>query len=193
VGLTYPTGVIRREVRRGVEPKAETQLIFTGPYQFTRENLHVLSSLTDVLEIRLRERLREALGGTYGVSVDASPQRVPRQTYEIRIDFGSAPERAAELTRAVFAEIDSLKRNGPSEKDLQKVRETQLRERETNLRRNGFWAGLIYSYDFNGWDLGLIPKYTDEVRALDTKTLRDAARRYFDEKRYVEVRLMPER
>jgi zinc protease len=109
----------------------------------------------------------------------------------LRIDFGSAPERAAELQKAVFAEIDSVKQNGVSEKDLQKVRETDLRERETTLRQNRSWLSLLASYDVNGWDPGLILKYDDNVRALSSASLQAAARKYFDTSRYVAVQLLP--
>ena len=109
VGMSYPTGVITREVKRGIEPKAQTAIVFTGPFEFTWENVQQISALADLLEIKLRERLRQDLGGTYGVGVSASPAHFPKESYMLRIDFGSAPERAAELQKAVFAEIDSVK------------------------------------------------------------------------------------
>jgi zinc protease len=193
VGMSYPSGVITREVKRGIEPKAQTAIVFTGPFEFTWENVQQLSALSDLLEIKLRERLRQDLGGTYGVGVSASPTHYPKESYALRIDFGSAPERAAELQKAVFAEIDSVKTNGVSEKDLQKIRETDLRTRETSLRQNRTWLSLIASYDLNSWDPSLILKYEDNVRALSSASLQAAARKYFDMSRYVVVQLLPAR
>jgi zinc protease len=191
VGMSYPSGVITREVKRGIEPKAQTAIVFTGPFEFTWENVQQISALSDLLEIKLRERLRQDLGGTYGVGVSASPTHYPKESYALRIDFGSAPERANELQKAVFAEIDSVKTNGVSEKDLQKIRETDLRARETSLRQNRTWLSLIASYDVNSWDPSLILKYEDNVRALSSASLQAAARRYFDTSRYVVVQLLP--
>jgi zinc protease len=191
VGMTYPTGVIAREVKRGIEPKAQTAIVFTGPFQFTWDDVQQLNALSDLLEIKLRERLRQDLGGTYGVGVSINPTHYPRETYALRIDFGSAPERAAELQKAVFAEIDSVKDHGASDKELQKIRETDLRERETNLRQNRFWLSLLASYDFNGWDPALILKYDESVKALSSAQLQAAARKYFDSSRYVVVQLLP--
>jgi zinc protease len=191
VGITYPTGVITREVRRGIEPKAQTAIVFTGPFDFTWDNVQQISALADLLEIKLRERLRQDLGGTYGVGVSASPTHFPRESYALRIDFGSAPERAAELQKAVFAEIDSVKAKGVSDKDLQKIRETDLRERETSLRQNRYWLSLLASYDINGWDPALILKYEERVRALNSAGLEAAAKKYFDSSRYVVVQLLP--
>jgi zinc protease len=191
VGMSYPTGVITREVKRGIEPKAQTAIVFTGPFDFSWENVQQISALSDLLEIKLRERLRQDLGGTYGVGVSASPTHYPKESYALRIDFGSAPERASELQKAVFAEIDSVKINGVSEKDLQKIREADLRARETSLRQNRTWLSLLASYDVNAWDPALILKYDDEVRALSSAGLQAAAKRYFDTSRYVVVQLLP--
>ncbi len=193
IGMSYPTGVITREVRRGMEPKAQTAIVFTGPFEFTWENVQQLSALSSLLEIKLRERLRQDLGGTYGVGVSASPTHFPKESYALRIDFGSAPERAAELQKAVFAEIDSVKTHGVAEKDLRKIRETDLRERETSLRQNRTWLSLLASYDVNSWDPALILKYDESVRALSSAGLQAAARKYFDMSRYVVVQLLPAR
>ncbi|MEO7038901.1 MAG: insulinase family protein [Gemmatimonadaceae bacterium] len=191
VGMSYPSGIITREVKRGIEPKAQTAIVFTGPFDFTWENVQQISALSDLLEIKLRERLRQDLGGTYGVGVSASPTHFPKESYALRIDFGSAPERANELQKAVFAEIDSVKMNGVSEKDLQKIREADLRARETSLRQNRTWLSLLASYDVNGWDPALILKYDENVRALSSSILQAAARKYFDSSRYVVVQLLP--
>ena len=191
VGMTYPTGVITRDVKRGIEPKAQTAIVFTGPFQYTWEEVQQLNALSDLLEIKLRERLRQDLGATYGVGVSINPMHYPRETYALRIDFGSAPERATELQKAVFDEIDSVKAHGASESELQKVRETDLRERETNLKQNRVWLSLLASYDFNGWDPALILKYDQVVKALDSAKMQAAARKYFDSSRYVVVQLLP--
>ncbi|HEU4641882.1 MAG TPA: insulinase family protein [Gemmatimonadaceae bacterium] len=192
VGLDYPRGVVKREVHKGTDPKSETAIVFSGPFQYTRHDVYLMSSLQDVLEIRLRDRLRERLGGTYGVSVSASPSHYPRERYEISVEFGSAPGRVDELTRAVFEEIDSLQRVGPTAQDLAKVKETQLRERETGLRRNGVWLSLLYAYDYNGWDPREILAYPADVRRLDAAAIRGAARRWLDRDNVVQVSLMPE-
>jgi zinc protease len=191
IGMDYPTGVIRRDVRKGSDDKSQTQIVFTGPFDYSRRDVYLLSALVDVLQIRLRDRLREELGGTYGVGVSANPTPYPRERYAIAVGFGSAPDRVDELTRAAFAEIDSLKRYGPTDVDIEKVKEIELRERETGLRQNASWLSLLSSYIHNGWELAGILTYDDYVRKLKASDIRDAARKYLDEKNYVAVSLYP--
>jgi zinc protease len=145
----------------------------------------------DVLQIRLRDRLREQLGGTYGVGVSANPTPYPRERYAISVGFGSAPDRVDELTRAAFAESDSLKQYGPTEADIEKVKEIEIRERESAMRQNGSWLALLSTYLHNGWDPRDILTYDEQVRKLKASDIRDAARKYLDEKNYVSVSLYP--
>jgi zinc protease len=97
-----------------------------------------------------------------------------------------------ELTRVVFAQIDSLKRTGPTPAELQKVREAERRSRETEMRDNAFWISQMMSYTNNGWDLREIPAGGDRTARLTPEAVRDAARRYLDTANYVQVSLLPE-
>ncbi len=191
MGMDYPTGVIQRDVHKGSDDKSQTAIVFSGPFEYDRHDVHELSALVDVLQIRLRDRLREELGGTYSVGVSASPTAYPRQRYAVSIGFGSAPDRVDELVKATFAEIDSLKQYGPTDTDVEKVREIELRELQSGLRQNGSWLSLITQYVHNGWDLADILGYEARIRALKASDVRDAARKYLDEKNYVSVSLYP--
>jgi zinc protease len=61
VGVRPPVGVVQRVVRKGVEPKSVTQLVFTGPFVYTNENRLAMTLMLDILEIRLRDVVREEL------------------------------------------------------------------------------------------------------------------------------------
>ncbi|HET6764184.1 MAG TPA: insulinase family protein, partial [Longimicrobiaceae bacterium] len=192
-GVRPPPGIVRRTVRRGLEPKARTELVFSGDAEFSRGGTVALRALAAVLELRLRERLREDLGGTYGVGVSAGMVRDPWAHYRVTVDFGTDPGRLEELTRAVFREIALIKREGPTALEVSKVREEMRRERETSLRENGWWATQVINYDRMGWDLDAIVDAADAAAPVTLESVRDAARRYLPEDSYVQVSLLPER
>jgi zinc protease len=191
-GQRPPTGVVQRTVRKGVEPQATTQMIFTGPMAYSRAERFSLGVLSDVLTIRLRDRIREALGGTYGVNVSTSAQRIPRQAYRVDVSFGSSPERVEELAAAVLQEIATLRDRGPTPEEVQKVRETGLRELETAQKQNRWWLGAIASTLQAGED----PRGITGERALyDTITpagVQATARRYLAGTNYARFTLLPE-
>jgi zinc protease len=93
-----------------------------------------------VLQTRLRESLREDLGGTYSVGVGAGYTKIPREEYSLNSGFGSSPERADALYARVIEEIDALRKAPPSDQVVNDVKEVLLREHETSVRENGFFA-----------------------------------------------------
>ena len=191
LGIDPPVGVTDKVVRKGLEPKSRTQIIFTGDGEYSREEWMTISALADVLDIRLRELLREDLGGTYGVRVSGGLTYRPDEEYRISIGFGSAPERAEELSAVVFEEIERIKAGGPDEETVSKVRETQRRAKETDLRENGYWLTQLSSFESQGLDLNRIPRY-DWIESWTAEQVRQAAIRYLRGDRYAKFVLLPE-
>jgi zinc protease len=184
--------VVRKTVRRGTEPKSMTRLAFTGAIAVRPDEVHGLRSLSELLQIRLTEALRERLGGTYSPSVNWAVSRLPVESYTLNVQFTSAPDRADELVRATFAEIEKIKNEGAPEADLNKVREAQRRNAETNLRLNQFWLNNLVSYDTRGWNPRTIPTESALADRVTSASIQAAARRFLDPQNYVQVVLVPE-
>jgi zinc protease len=187
-----PRGVISKEVHKGVEPKSSVLLTFTGDYNWNSQNNYDLNSMLDVLRIKLREILREDKSGVYGVSVKGSPMKYPSQKYEIDISFGCAPENVDMLVKSTLTELDSLKKYTVSDVYINKVKETQKREFETNLKENKFWLSTLNSYYFYNNDLSLLMKYPQRVERFNSDAVQKSAQKYFDENNYIKVILYPQ-
>jgi zinc protease len=192
-GQRPPAGVIEKMVKRGVEPKSMTQIVFTGPLEYTLPNRLGISLMTEVLDIRLRDVLREDSAGTYGVSIGASTTKEPTPHYSISISFGADPARLEALTKSVFEQIEKFKREGPTADELAKVKETQRREWETNLKRNGYWVSQIAGRDRMGEPIADILTFPDRLNTATLPMLQEAARKYLRNDRYVRVSLYPEK
>ena len=193
LGIEPPGGVVKKVVRKGIEPKAQVQLYFSGPFQWSQENNSALRAATQVLQTKLHEELREELSGTYGVGVNGSGEKYPRQEYTISIAFGCAPERVDELVKMVFAEIDSLKNFGPAESYVIRFKETSTRSLEESMKQNSFWSSrLRYAY-FLGEDPSTILKQRDLIESVTPAIIQDAAKKYFDMNHYAEFVLLPEK
>jgi zinc protease len=192
LGVRAPAGVVPIVVRRGLEPKASVQLVFAQPAAVSREAIHDLRTLADVLRAELRETLREDQGGVYGVGVSGSLSDRPVEESRLAISFGCDPRRVDELVASVFATLERLRSAGPAEDRLQKVRENQRRDREVALRENGFWLGTLQYYLSRDLDPALILDYDALIARVTVENIRAAARRYADPSRYVLGRLLPE-
>ncbi len=183
IGLHPLAGVHRFALKRGEEPKSEVRMTFSGPTRWTREAEHRLTSLSEALSIRLREALREDLGGTYSVSASGYLIRRPRQRYRSEIRFGCAPENVDKLLAAVKAELETIKRQGPAPEIVEKVRVAQRRDLEEGLRNNGWWLGWLGEHARYGSDPRLILAEKQLIDTLDARGMQEAARRHFAEGR----------
>lgn len=180
------------EVRKGLEPKSQVRLYWTGPAAWSREGQHDISSLAQTLQIRLREILREDLGGVYGVGVSGSLVRRPQERYAFTISFGCAPDSVATLVEAVKKEIVRFRDSGVDESYTTKVQEIQRRAREVDMRENGFWLRALKSYYSIGLDPRLILEHEALVDRVVSSRLQENATRYLDTEAILQAVLYPE-
>ena len=205
IGDRPPRGVIEETVRKGLEPQSRTLLLFTGSIDYgDRDQRLGIAAMTSVLSTRLREVLREELGGTYGVSVGSSFSWRPEGQYRLSISFGSDPERVDELLDAVYAEIERLKASPPAEDEVNDVIEAQRRTWETNQESNRWWLNVLDAryrflldeldgrYPSGGRLLETLSTYEASLDAVTPARIQELARRYFDLDNRVRVTLLPE-
>ncbi len=190
--IQYPIGAINKSVFKGVDEKSMTQMMFTGPFEWSNKNNYLLQSMVQAFQIKLREILREELGGVYGVGVWPSISHYPDEEYKITISFGCAPDRVDELTNAVYDQIDSLMTLGTTDKYLNKVKETQKRERETSLLENNYWLRKLTYMSKHEVDFSLFDIFNDYVEDLSLSDIQKTAKTYFDTENVVQITLYPE-
>ncbi len=190
-GIDPPPGVVRKTVRKGIEPKSQTEIVFAGDAPWSPEGRYAMTSLVDYLRIRLREVLREDLGGTYGVRVSGSLQRWPDEEYRVGLGFGADPERIEALVDTLFLEIEKVKA-GADPATVAKVREAQRRELETARRENAWWIDQLEDVWVNDLEPARILEHEARIAALDAETVTEAARGWLPADRFVRVTLVPE-
>ncbi|MEO6528779.1 MAG: insulinase family protein [Gemmatimonadaceae bacterium] len=191
VGIRPPAGVVNKVVRAGVEPKAQNVMMFTGSCEYSYPNRARLDAMRELLNIRLREVLREDKGGTYGAGVSANCSHLPYPHYQVTVSFGSAPDRTDELTKAVFGVIDSIKAGALSDSNLTKIRELAIRAHETALQQNDRWLGAMIDAVEDGRDQRDFLRLAEVTKSVTKTEIRDAARQYLRADRYAKFTLLP--
>lgn len=190
--LQFPDLVRRETVNKGREPRSQTVISFFADTKLDEMQTYRLRAAAAVLENRLRDILREDMGGTYSVGVgysDTSPQPGYGTT---SVQFGSAPENVEKLTAAVMTELDRLRKDGPSAADVQAVKETEKTELQTSLRQNGYWLNSLEAVHILGRDPRRIPERIERAEALSVDNIHAAFEKYFPADRYTVITLMPE-
>jgi zinc protease len=193
VGLQFPKAVERASVAKGREPKTQTVLSFFADPPIEENEQTRVEAATEVLEISLRDILREELGETYGVSVGLSQPLPQRGGGYIAVSFTGAPENAQRMSDRVLQEIDRLQREGPSADLTNRAKETARREHETRVRENGFWLGRLQSAKLLDRDPLLILKRLERIDAVTPAVLHETFKKYFPRERHTVVTLVPEK
>ena len=139
VGLRYPTGDIDKTLAKGSDNSAVT-IIFTGEHPYSPAETLKLSALTEVLRLRVIDRIREELGTAYSPGVMSQFTNIPVGQYALRFSIGCAPDQIGIVERAVDEIIDALQAKGPTPAELEKVTRTWLNEYHARTRTNEFWS-----------------------------------------------------
>lgn len=192
VGIRPPSGVAKKEVRRGNDPKSLVYMYFHNDYDFNRKTNYYINSLAEALEIKLIEILREEQSGVYSTGVFAQTNKYPYENYNLVIAFPCGPENVDTLIHSAHEEIRKIQRNGVTLEDMVKVKETQKREMEVNLKQNSFWKNVIKNSITYGWELEEILDYERRIDELTSKDLQKAANKYFDFDNKATIVLYPE-
>jgi zinc protease len=192
VGVKFPSSIVKEEVKKGREPASQTVLSFFADPGFDEYEMHRARAATSVLNIRLREILREELGGTYGVNVGFANSPPLKGYGAMQVQFGSSPENVDKLVAATLKEIERLKVDGPSLDDVNKVKELERRDLETNTKQNSYWMGSMQTVYMYGWDPANIARRSERTERLNQENIKQMFQKYFPMDRYTLVTLKPE-
>jgi zinc protease len=191
VNLRFPETTQRVKVEQGREPRGQTVISFfadPAPDPVEQENIN---AATVVLDVALRDILREDLGQTYGVSVGLSQPLPQRGEGHIQIRFGAAPENIESMTARVMTEIKRLQQEGPSVDLTNRAKEAARRNYELALKQNAYWLGRLQSTVTLGGKPEEILKRGERIDAVTPQTLQDVFKKYFPAERSTVVTLMP--
>lgn len=189
----FPKGITDIEIKKGTEPKSMVGIVFDEKFEWSDTSRLCLRMMNDIMRIKLVEVIREELSGVYSPQVQMNFDKYPTPEFTMMIMFGCSPKNTNKLTKAVFGIIKSIRDKGPSETDLNKVKETLIREREEDLMKNSFWVNRLEGYYYNNDDVKLITEYKNKVNAITLADVQKFANKYFIKDHYVRVVLKPEK
>jgi zinc protease len=194
VGIKAVEGGVTDKVTNGIAPKTNVHMYWHGDFDYNKDNNYVMNSSLAYLRIKLREKLREDLGGVYGVRVSGGGTKKPREEYGITVSFNADPPMADKLIRAAKEVLAVAAKEGPSEEDMTKVKETQKQSRVKDLQQNRFWSSQLSSGHENGRDFSGISleAVESQISNLTADQIKAAVGKYFDNKNFIQILMVPD-
>jgi zinc protease len=188
----FPEGITDAKVHAGTEYKSLVAILFRTDFSWTENDRMETSMLSRAFNIKLRENMREEMGGVYGVGARLNTRQFPSAKLDLTINWGTNPGLVDTLSKIVFYEMQKMIDEGPTADDFAKVKETVIRERETNDKQNNFWNSYLDFNYFNKTEMLNFEDFRKKVEAVTIEDLKRSAQKYFTPDHYIRVALYPE-
>ncbi|HPI20574.1 MAG TPA: insulinase family protein [Candidatus Kapabacteria bacterium] len=186
-----PHKSITNTFKKGNEERAHVRLIIPGELQWSEENQCKMNSISNIIQIKMIETVREEKAGIYSPGVWVELNKYPLPDFSINIDFVCEPKRVDELIDATLKIVKDLQ-NKVDETDLEKVVSADIKNYEVYMKNNNFWVSNLVNYMKNDDNLKDIVKYEDYLKQLNTKSVQDCAKNMINLNRIIRVVNLPE-
>jgi zinc protease len=193
VGLRYPSGVVKKVIKKGQEKQARVRMTFTGLTQYSDLESTQLDQLCKAFGIQLREVMREDQGGVYGVGVSGNINREPVNSYTINVSFSCAPENVEKLASTVIEEVKKIKSSGVPQVNVEKVIAEDTRAMEVAVKENNYWLYNLEQKYYYKEDPKIILDDPSMVKRLTVERTKELANKYFNENNFLQFVLLPEK
>ena len=170
---------------------ASNRIQFTSydmPYSMANDlNMEMIGR---ILSTRYLESIREREGGSYGVGTYGYMNILPAPEAGLLMQFDTDPKKQARLMEIIYEEVDSIIANGPLASDLQKEKESRLKDFQEDLEKNGYWRQSLYMYYMYGENN--IRNYKAAVEAITAETVQNTLKELVKAGNVLEVVMFPE-
>lgn len=176
--------------KKQATPSALTNIYFTAPIAYTADNDLRLDVLCQLMRMVYTEKVREEKGGTYGVSINGTMSQFPADEALVHINFRTDPNKYDDLLPIIYEQLYAMAAHGPEEKDLQKVKEYELKTYGQVTMMNNYWEQVKYKELRYG--INFDSDYCNRVKALTTEDIRMLCRELLESNNCIQVTMLPE-
>lgn len=166
-------------VNKGTEEKSSVRIswAYEIPSYDAQDDMYV-DALGEILTIKIIETLREKEGGIYGGGARGNMSKMPYPSFNFNISFPCGPDSVDKLVKATMNEIVLIKKDGPTEKDLNKVKEAYLLEHKENLKSNRYWLSTLSNIDQEKRDIKEVLEFETKVNNMTADGVKSVANKY---------------
>ena len=143
-----------------------------------------------ILSTRYLESIREREGGSYGVATYGNMSILPVPRASLIMQFDTDPKKQGRLMEIIHEEIQTIIQDGPLATDLQKEKESMLKDYQEDLENNKYWRSSLYLYYMYG--INNIRDYKPAVEAITAQTVQQTLKQLVSAGNVFEVVMFPE-
>jgi len=163
-------------VNKGKEEQSLILGFFTGETPYSEAVEMKAHALSEVLNIRIIEELREKIQGIYGGGTYADLEKYPYSNFSFVVQLPCGPQKVDTLMKAIQNEFDEMASKGPDTTYLNKVKKQWLEQHKINIKDNGVWVEKLLQFKSQGGDPDRFVHYEKYVNMLTPKDVQEAAK-----------------
>ena len=179
-GVRPTKGSKELKLKKGKEKQSLILAVYTGEIPYSEDLALKTQALSEVLNIKVIEELREKMGAIYGGGFNSTVAKEPYERYSIQLQLPCGPENVDKLLAAAGEEIKSIKEKGPETKDLDKVKSQWHEKHITDVKENKYWSGRMESVLFWGRDQDRVLNYDNYIQQLTPADIQETAKKLFN-------------
>jgi len=190
--ITVTMGQQKNYFSRAMETTTASNRIQYTSYDipFTMANDLNMEMIGRILSTRYLESIREREGGSYGVGTYGYVMGLPSPRAGLIMQFDTDPKKQERLMEIIHEEVQTIIANGPLANDLQKEKESMLKDFQEDLEKNTYWRQSLYMYYMYGHNN--IRDYKAAVEAITAETVQETLRKLVSAGNVFEVVMFPE-
>jgi zinc protease len=192
-GVRPVKGDIDLNIYKGAEDKSLIIKYYSGEIPYDEDVALKAEALTEILNIKIVDDLREKLGAIYSGRIYGGLNKLPYNSYTFVLQLPCGSSNVDTLIKSANAEIEKIKKDGPQQSDLDKVKKTWLEQYKVELKENSFWSGKLQGIYFQNDDPQRIFDYEQNVNAITTDDIKNVANKLLSGENVITAVLFPEK
>ncbi len=178
-GMRPNGGKTSLEINKGAEQKSQIVMNWFGEQPYTDDLALQISVLSEVLNFRVIDKMREEMGAIYSGGFSGRLLKRPYQYFTMVLNLPCGPENVDKLVTATETEVQNLVEKGPTEEELAKVKQQRLEKNREYMKDNGTWIGELERINFYQADADRFLNEMKYVNALTADNIKQAAKIVF--------------
>ncbi len=190
-GVRPVSGPVTTVIAQGHDNRAENTLLMINPRPFRPDERFAANTLKELLNIRLRDVLRNQNGGTYNAEAEVSLSPLPYPHATVEVAFTCDPARQEALDHLALSVLSSVAQDQFSNPTFEQAKAIAVRGVQGYLKRNAFWSIILPEYELKGYPLEELAHLTASYSQVTRTQVVKLAREVLTTSKALEVVLKP--
>jgi len=147
--------------------------------------------LSQLLDKRYLEKIREDEGGSYGVQVSSSLSKSPTPQFSLEVSFDCNPDKDAKLLQIVYDELNTITKEDVDAKNLSDIKQDLIKSNQQNIKSNSYWLSIITDQSKTGDHFVSSTAYENLIKSISVKDIKQYANEVLKNANRVEVIMQP--